>query len=72
MDIKHLIAFVKAFYGANNNTICILTAKTGLANNMRHEGSPPNKCPDGRYTTKQYTARNSIDQKRREFEEITF
>ena len=48
VDIKHLLAFVKAFYGANNNTICVLTAKTRLANNMRHEGIPPNKCPDGR------------------------
>lgn len=36
MNVNHLIAFVKAFDRANNNTVCVLAGEAGLSNDMRH------------------------------------
>ena len=36
MDVNHLIPLVKAFHGTNDYTVCVLTTKTGLSDNMSH------------------------------------
>jgi hypothetical protein len=37
VDIEHLFALVKAFHGANDDTIGVLAAKARLSNYVRHE-----------------------------------
>jgi hypothetical protein len=34
--VKHLVAFIKAFDRANNNTVCVLAGEAGFSNDMRH------------------------------------
>ena len=36
VNVKHLIAFVEALYGANNNTIGIAATNTRLGDNVCH------------------------------------
>ena len=36
MNVKHLVAFIKAFDRANNNTVCVLAGEAGFSNDMRH------------------------------------
>ena len=40
MDVKHLIAFVEALYGANHNTIGITATNTRLSYNVGHVSKP--------------------------------
>ena len=36
MNVKHLVAFIKAFDRANNNAVCVLAGEAGLSNDMCH------------------------------------
>jgi hypothetical protein len=41
MDVKHLIAFVKAFDRADDHAVGIFAPEAGLANNMGHGTDSP-------------------------------
>ena len=36
VDVKHLLAFIETFYGANNHAIRISASLTGLSYHVRH------------------------------------
>jgi len=43
VNVKHLLAFIETFYGANNYAIGVTATKTRLSDDMSHVDSPSNK-----------------------------
>jgi hypothetical protein len=41
MNVKHLVALIKAFDWAHDNTVCVLAGEAGFSNDMRHNRLTP-------------------------------